>query len=362
MSTTRRIATGVFSSALLFATLELVLAAVGFQHRQASPILFWNGEEDERMRHAGSLHRVHPYWFWELRPHAPVPGCAGERINRAGFRGLAREASRTQGLMRIVVLGDSSTFGMGVCAAETYSAVLESSISGIEVLNFGVIGFSAFQGARLFESRSRRYRPDIVLVAFGAVDELLPLMDYDVEAKYLITSRSWPWTMRLSDALFHFRAFQLMSRVVAGRTVRSRELANQTDQNWEAWNRGASDYKRNQTVPSFERSVADIISRANAVHASVVLIVPPRRTTVEERWPWAMEYVAAIRRTSEGSRLPMVDVRAAFRQRSDSDQELFLDAYHPNAVGHRLYAEVLAKSLHERGLIPALRQVAVSLK
>lgn len=116
-----------------------------------------------------------PSWFWELRPGASVPNCAGERINDAGFRGRPYPEARQLGRLRVVTLGDSSTFGMGVCAGQTYSAILERSLPESQVLNFGVIGFSAFQGAKLFAGRARQYRPDIVLAAEPLTNSFQPL-------------------------------------------------------------------------------------------------------------------------------------------------------------------------------------------
>src|SRR5262245_54524533 len=121
-----RLGAGLLVAALFFLALEILLAFAGFHYRPSSPILIWNRAEDEKMRQTASLHRIHPYWFWELRAGAPVPDCPGERINDAGFRGPLRQEALTPGVTRIVALGDSSTFGMGVCAAEAYSANLES--------------------------------------------------------------------------------------------------------------------------------------------------------------------------------------------------------------------------------------------
>ena len=114
---------------------------------------------------------------------------------------------------------------------------------------------------------------------------------------------------------------------------------------WERLNRGSRDYRRNQSVPSFERSLESIVRSGQSHGARVVLIGPPRRATVETRWPWAEEYSVAIKRVASRLAVDFWDVRAAFRAVPNSDETLFLDDYHPNAAGHRMYAEFLAKML-----------------
>ena len=104
-----------------------MLHLVGFQYREPS-LIIWNPREDRRLEAGEGMHRFQPYWFWELRPGAEVDGCPGERINRAGYRGPERPRARRPGTLRILALGDSSTFGMGLCWEKTYAALLEGGL------------------------------------------------------------------------------------------------------------------------------------------------------------------------------------------------------------------------------------------
>ena len=54
----------------------------------------------------------------------------------------------------VLAVGDSMTFGEGVAAGETYSAVLERAL-GVRVYNAGVPGYSSAQ----MLGRLRRYLP-----------------------------------------------------------------------------------------------------------------------------------------------------------------------------------------------------------
>ncbi|PJA14353.1 MAG: hypothetical protein COX66_12625, partial [Elusimicrobia bacterium CG_4_10_14_0_2_um_filter_63_34] len=97
------------------------------------------------------------------------------RTNEAGFR--THPASRMeQARRRILIMGPSSTFGWGVPQEETYSDVLEGLLGGAgaeipaAVFNAGQIGFSTWQGLRLFRSELSRLKPDVIVIAYGVND------------------------------------------------------------------------------------------------------------------------------------------------------------------------------------------------
>lgn len=342
----RRLGIAVVIAGFLMAALEGVLRIARFEYRRPNPIIvvpLWNTADQSKRERLYAMYRFHPYWFWEPRPGARVLDCEHERINSAGSRGPGRPQAPERGAVRVAILGDSISFGMGVCWDDTYAALLERELSNVEVLNFGVTGFSAFQGEKLFEGRVLAYHPQIALVAFGAVDELLPATGHDVEAKFRVTSGASPTAVLWHDRLSALRMFQFLDRAFGRRPQRAIEA--KAHENWASFSRGARDYLRNQSVPSFERSLARIVELGRSQGVRVVLIGPPRQTKVETRWPWAIEYTAAIERVASRLGVPYWDVRAAFRAVPDSDARLFLDDYHPNVAGHRLYARVLAERI-----------------
>jgi hypothetical protein len=346
----RRLGVGLVIAASLMGGLEGALRLARFEHLAVEPIVivpFWPSFDARRMERLQALYRFHPYWFWELRPGATVPDCGAERINAAGYRGPQRPRPPTPGVLRIALLGDSSTFGMGVCEDHTFAALLERALPDTEVLNFGVIGFSAFQGEKLLEGRALSYRPQVILAAFGAVDELLPASGYDVDDKFALTSRVDPRLAVWRDRLRALRVFQLVERALAGRSDRQ-EVERRARENLDKWNRGSGDYLPNQGVPSFERSLERIVGLGRSRGARVALIVPPRRTALETLWPWATEgYSAAIERVASRLDAPAWDARAAFRAVPASDERLFLDQFHPNVPGHQLYARFLAGKIRD---------------
>ncbi len=119
-------------------------------------------------------------------------GGAEVTTNSQGFRDEDVPDPRPPAGLRIIALGDSSTFGYGVRREETYPALLEGALAGrfpgrpIEILNAGTPGWSSGNGLAFLVSEGLSWKPDIVLVSFGYNEQLgsgsgAPHYDYDVE-------------------------------------------------------------------------------------------------------------------------------------------------------------------------------------
>ena len=91
------------------------------------------------------------------------------RINNAGFRDQAYSPDKTADTYRILILGDSFTFGHGVDNDEVYTEVLErllnqhSRTATFEVLNLGIPGAGTDTEYFAFQ-RYSNYHPDMILL------------------------------------------------------------------------------------------------------------------------------------------------------------------------------------------------------
>ena len=93
----------------------------------------------------------------------------GEETNVDGLRDATRSVETRQGLRRIVILGDSVTYGHGVDAAEAFPQILERKLRGrgrdVEVFNIGLPGWSTRQERMAYQRIARKYQPDVVVLA-----------------------------------------------------------------------------------------------------------------------------------------------------------------------------------------------------
>jgi len=95
-------------------------------------------------------------------------------VNALGFRGPEVSPQRRPGVKRLIVLGDSFTYGDGVSAAEAMPAQLERLLNAggnrVEVFNMGVPGYNTAQEFAYLKEAGLALKPDLVLVAFTLSD------------------------------------------------------------------------------------------------------------------------------------------------------------------------------------------------
>jgi lysophospholipase L1-like esterase len=155
---------------------------------------------------------VHPPGMYIEDPeigYVLTPGYSGEleraefrtpiHIGQSGLRGRD-PAPRQQDTVRILVLGDSQAWGFGVTDSQTFSAVLEDSLSqrfperDIQVLNAGVPGYGTADELAFLEARGEELQPDIVVVQFLSVNALIenqtPAYEWAAIEDGMLTSRS----------------------------------------------------------------------------------------------------------------------------------------------------------------------------
>lgn len=96
-------------------------------------------------------------------------------INSQGFRGPEYDLSDTNAL-RVLLLGDSFTFGYGVNQEETFAGLLEKKLNaaGIRsfVFNAGVTGWGTAQQFLYAQDHFELLKPDIIVVTFCENDPI----------------------------------------------------------------------------------------------------------------------------------------------------------------------------------------------
>ncbi len=110
--------------------------------------------------------------------HEHTPGTGGHFmgvdvvINSHGLRDVEHELDKPDGTIRILMLGDSLTFGWGVAQEETLSRRLEKSLNAadpalpVEVINTGVGNYNTSQETEYFLTKGFKYDPDIVILNY----------------------------------------------------------------------------------------------------------------------------------------------------------------------------------------------------
>ncbi len=112
----------------------------------------------------------HPKFGWKPRPNlrkASFDGVAPVSTNARGWRNLRDFAfAKPAGVKRMVVVGDSFTFGEQEEDEHIWPAVLQDTLPKWDVINLGVHGYGTDQQLLVLQEEGVRYRPDVVVVGF----------------------------------------------------------------------------------------------------------------------------------------------------------------------------------------------------
>lgn len=117
-----------------------------------------------------------PYYGWANRPNSEAWIVARRfdydfdyrvEINSDGMRSPTIDRQHEPGKFRILLLGDSVTWGWGVDQEEMYAAVLSRKLGpGVEVVNPSVPGWGTDQELMWLEREGAGWAPDLVVLSF----------------------------------------------------------------------------------------------------------------------------------------------------------------------------------------------------
>lgn len=233
--------------------------------------------------------------------------------NSHGMRSPERPNEKPPGIYRIALMGDSFAFGWGVDQNQGFAQVIENELNQkhngqprIEVLNFGIPGYSTFQEVALFQERALQFKPDAVLVF---------LVDNDFDFPFFIRDHSKPSGLVQSFSL--------------------RKVGKSDNPLLQA-QRDAM--KGKDPVSSFRR--LDSICK-NAGIASFVVVNP------RKEWREITSKLAPLR---DSTSIHLLSIGESFEQivqekgYKDSDMNLPNDP-HPTALRHRIYGELISSQL-----------------
>jgi hypothetical protein len=134
-----------------------------------------------------SFDRYDPSKGWRPKPNLKDENAWDDKIlntNSTGLRGKKDfPYAKNGGRPRILILGDSFTFGDQVSDNETYSHYLQEMLPNTEVINMGVHGYGHDQMLILFKEEGIKYQPDIVILGFLPLDMSRNLLNFRDFAK-----------------------------------------------------------------------------------------------------------------------------------------------------------------------------------
>ena len=160
---------------------------------------------------------------WERRPD--WSGLASGTFRRFDARGLFRsDAAKLSDARaaRIVLLGDSTTFGYRLELEQTFGELLDAQLPEAVVINLGVIGYTSYQARVALKTKALPLRPALVIMGTSFNDRryVLRAEDADSAARFRSLAR---W-QRVRSILGHSYLYRILLAVASGATPQPLDL------------------------------------------------------------------------------------------------------------------------------------------
>jgi len=283
------------------------------------------------------------------------------RINSKGFVGPEFDDEPPPGVYRIVALGDSSTFTLGLWQM-AYPAVMERllNIEGghrrVEVINSGIEGYNSEYALARVREEIIPYRPQLVTIFIGWNDLMkINPTNLDPSGRYTVLAR-------LIERSYLMKAYKKLIFV----HFRPLVFRPSVDPN------AADMHAYDAFVPrEYQGNLEEIIQLLRKENISAVLFTLPTVVragmsqeelnrsgvffpyfagtySVDKFLSLHRAYNRTIRKIGHKFQVPVVDLDAIFNRLPK--ENLFWDTMHPNAEGNRVIATAVSQRLRELGI------------
>ncbi|MCC7041984.1 MAG: SGNH/GDSL hydrolase family protein [Burkholderiales bacterium] len=269
--------------------------------------------------------------FDPVRIYEGIPGKCGN--NALGFRDRDHALVKSPGTFRVALIGDSIALGQGVRADEAFARVLEarSRGSGIdaEVVLFAVTGYSTAQEFSLLDL-AFGYRPDLIVWAYALNDPADPVFDNANGELGVYFDRPASYLVEYLRGLVHRARFR----------IRARDCPAE----WHA--RMHCGYR-----DEIDRQFAALAAAAKAHATPIVLALLPVIPQSGSFDDYPLRPIHAdLAELARRHGLPVVDALAAWAGIDAAAVQITAadgshDPWHPNARGHALIGDYLAREL-----------------
>jgi predicted transcriptional regulator len=256
-------------------------------------------------------------------------------LNSQGLRDKEIPHDKPPGERRILLLGDSVTFGWGVSDGEPFADQMEpllksSTKRNWEVINAGVNGYNTEQEDTYFRIEGVRYKPDVVILTYLGND-LEAVIDPNVT-----TWRRYPaWPSSLPEALSRLTSLSYTYQAVH-MFVRARQLA--ALRAGEVQSDAGEVLTRDPRWPASKghlKHIAELCAQRGIRFIVAAFSIPDPAFFIE----------------LQESGIDAISLSEAFAQLSEDQRYVSRVDPHPTAVAHRSMAELLVRELSKRGFL-----------
>jgi len=281
------------------------------------------------------------------------------RTNAEGFRDRSWDPVAADKTFRVLVLGDSFTFGMGVEQNETYTWLIEQKLNlytATTVINVGVGGWgTAHEYALLRDEALARYHPNAILVGYFIGNDLGDNLRFDTDAysEYdgLLFQGSLTRAKQLrASAAKYCNTCRLLSSMWT--------LLNQADvvvndlEHGDVNSRQFSAKDDPEKTLAWDKTVATLEamkSLADSRHIPLYVALIPHKLQLQPMPPVTFDRNLPAKTLKSRTDLRYIDL---LNEGLDSTAYYFIKDGHWNKRGHAIAAQIIADTFVKDGVVP----------
>jgi len=264
-------------------------------------------------------------------------------INSYGLRDYEYALQKQEGTYRIIIIGDSITFGFGVELEESYPKILEEKLKNelnmnIEVINFGVPGYTGIQEFIVLEEQAIKYFPDLIIIGhyLNDPDEVWDIFEATPTSKIPPKIKIFLNENSCSYDFFKERWSRLLNKIGKTNFKSYKELYIEDSELWDAHKERFIDMKE--------------ISDTEGIPILVVLF--PNWRNLNESYDFKEETLLLIE-TINKSELNSLDIYSKIKGLNGEEYTISLtDASHPNYEGNKIVSNLIYEELIKSDYFP----------
>lgn len=292
---------------------------------------------------------------WRLRPNSnAIWKGVKVKINGKGLRGPELDYKKPAGVMRILYLGDSVTFGFKLTGyRQTFPYIIEQLLEAkignkAETINAGVGGYSTMQEYIYLSSEGIKYDPDLVILSFvfNDIEENLTFLNPDQAA-----AESYQLSMsHVSDSpfdrLLRKSAIFYVAREIKTRRMLERYLPWMGDKIIDIEslvNHPHQPYIKKAWEITLQK-VSKIFSFCREREIPVILVIFPYASQLDEKINTTPQDI--LIQAASDNKIPAIDLlpplAKRMRQAGMKPKDIFFDQSHLTADGSKVVSEIIA--------------------
>jgi len=273
-----------------------------------------------------------------MKPNSQGKSIYGKilRINNHGLRGPDIDLFKDIDKKRILILGDSVTFGYCLDYEDTFSGILEKQLVSSkkfhgEVINAGHIGFNIKDSANYYKIYGNKFNPDIIIIAVNRSDNTSQSLDYLIKDGISYSKNSkWIFIPPFIKNILRKSSLYMTIGLVKARIEYRKVIAQSVDAS-------------TSMIDSVKIDLKNLKKHAINFDTPLwIVAVPNERDVIKGEYQ--EKFLDDLRKYSEKLNIPFIDTLQDFKK--DQQNYCLNDQAHPSKVGH----SIIANNLYEKVL------------